>query len=105
MSKLLVPLVVWSLVVCMLLIGCASTPVKSTATDDRSIASGDELAGKASYDTNCASCHKLGKYDTEGRGNLSGDDDDVTVSFVAKHADVSMSEAEVAQLRAFIASY
>lgn len=88
--------------------GCATAPTeKSTrAESDRpAVVAGDAAAGKAVYDANCAACHKLGRYDTEGRHNLSGDDDDVTLSFVSGHHGEDLSEADVAALRAFIATY
>jgi mono/diheme cytochrome c family protein len=62
--------------------------------------------GQAVYDTNCASCHRLGTYDTSGSApNLSGYGSDVSQKYTAGvrgHSGITMTATEISSLSTFL---
>lgn len=108
MARAVSAVVIGSLLSILVSGGCAATPgdgPEPAGADSPAAVTGDLAAGKAVYDANCATCHKLGTYDTEGRRNLAGRDDEVKPSFTSRHHGRDLSEADVDALRAFIATY
>jgi len=62
--------------------------------------------GQGVYDTNCASCHRLGTYDTSGTApNLSGYGSDVSEKYtagVSGHKGITMTATEISNLSTFL---
>jgi mono/diheme cytochrome c family protein len=66
----------------------------------------EPAAGQAIYDSNCARCHRLGTYDPRGRApDLSGRQGHITADFVQAHRKLVLNEAQVKELRAFLAAH
>lgn len=65
-------------------------------------------SGKAVYDANCASCHRLGTYDASGSApNLSGDGSDVGDKYragVEGHKDITLTSEQISSLKTFLNS-
>jgi mono/diheme cytochrome c family protein len=99
------------LVLLTALVGCSETktPVANAKTESdapAAVAAKAADAGKAVYDTRCASCHTLGSYDTEGtERDLSRRGKKMTVAFVAAHTGSSINDEELANLKAFLAAH
>ena len=64
--------------------------------------------GQGTYDANCASCHRLGTYDTSGSApNLSGDGSEVDDEYragVSGHKGITLSATEISNLKTFLNS-
>lgn len=67
---------------------------------------GNPEAGQAAYDQRCAECHTLSNYDTVPGlgGDITGDQDLLTTTFVTEHLGVEVTAQEAADLRAFVAA-
>ena len=69
---------------------------------------GDVTVGQNDYTTMCAACHSLGSFDTSGTaGDLAGNSDDIISnlgSIDVAMAGIVLSDQQVADLRAFVAS-
>lgn len=67
-----------------------------------------EARGKIVYDTYCMGCHRLGTYDAAGSPNLSGKENAVPGEYTADvrgHKSITLSAAQISDLRAFITVY
>lgn len=88
-------------------IGCASTKPTVETTGDRPAAETpapqhDAAAGQAVFDANCGDCHRAGRHDTEGTApDIMGRT--VTARLLARHHGESLTGADAANLRAFLA--
>lgn len=97
-------LICWMVLVC----GCASAPretpgqVAQDGAQHGAQEGGDVVAGQGIYEAQCAACHRLGEYDTQGSVNLARHARHVKPDFLAGHFGVSVTAEEAAQLRAFI---
>jgi cytochrome c2 len=82
------------------------TAAQAPAEAQPPAAKADASAGKATYDNNCAKCHKLGDYHPKGRApNLANHVGHITVGFVSHHHGKAMNQADVDNLKAFIAQH
>ena len=98
----------------LLALGCAATPKDQAGpvAEEKAAAAavpaengGEVSAGQAIYDGNCGVCHRLGKYDTEGRGNLTRRVGEIDAAFLSGHHGSSLSAGDIAALKAFVSSY
>jgi mono/diheme cytochrome c family protein len=91
----------------VVLAGCAAAEKREAAAPEpaaRAAAPEDHVAGKAIYDANCASCHRLGSYDTEGKANLKSRVGQIDPGFLAHHHGGSLTPADVANLKSFVSA-
>lgn len=80
----------------------SQTPLRQTDA----AAKADATAGQAIYDSHCAECHRLGRYDKDGNAdNLAGQRSKITETFMARHSGGELSPADMANLRVFVARH
>jgi mono/diheme cytochrome c family protein len=85
----------------------SSTPVSVSKTLSITVAAAATTGGgKAVYDQNCASCHRLGTYDTSGSApNLLGKGSSIDSYYkagVSGHKGITLSSTNITELKTFI---
>ncbi len=90
------------------ILGCSESKPDSQGSQEAPVAATDAatstLDGQAVYDARCASCHRLGAYDQTGEERDLAGRKRMSAKFVERHTAASISDQDLANLRAFLSA-